>query len=118
MPLLLYSQVALLAYFNSASSGLNFVALRFTNFTVRIDPKLLKPMFALNNVLFFFTMLNTPSDAFECGSTSTSFATLNKRRDQSDTSQTNLSFYLYIPIKYQLCSTWFFHHNNYKHSPN
>ena len=66
MPLLLYSQVALLAYFNNASSGLNFVALRFTNFTVRIDPKLLKPMFALNNVLFFFTMLNTPfSDAFE-----------------------------------------------------
>ena len=36
-------------------------------------------------------------------------------RDQIDTSQCNLSFHLYTPRKYHLCSTWFFHHNNYKH---
>ena len=50
---LLYSQVALLPDFNSALSGLNFVALVLANFTVRIESKVLKPMLALNGVLFF-----------------------------------------------------------------
>ena len=39
----LYPQVVLLADFNSALSGLNFVALWLANFTVRIDLKVLKP---------------------------------------------------------------------------
>ena len=112
--LLLNSEVALLADFDSTLSGLNFVAFGLANFTVRIDSKVLKPMLAVNGVLFLFTMLNIlSSDALEGGSTSTSFATLNKRLNIS---QCNLSFHLYILIKYQLCSTWFFHHNNYKHS--
>ena len=54
--LLLNSQVALLADFDSTLSGLNFVAFRLANFTVRIDPKVLKPMVAVNGVSFFFTM--------------------------------------------------------------
>ena len=62
----LYPQVALLAGFKSALSGLNFVAFKLANFTVRIDLKVLKPMLALNGVLFFFTMLNAlSSDTFE-----------------------------------------------------
>ena len=54
--LLLNSQVALLADFDSTLSGLNFVAFRLTKFTVRIDPKVLKSMVAVNGVSFFFTM--------------------------------------------------------------
>ena len=51
---------------NSALSGLNFVALGLANFTIRIDFIVLKPMLALNGVLFFFTILNTlSSDASE-----------------------------------------------------
>ena len=69
----------------------------------------------LNGVLFFFTMLNTLySDAFE--EVALALVLQLWTRDQIDTSQCNLSFYLYIPIKCQLCSTCFFHHNNYKHS--
>ena len=77
--LLLYSQVALLADFKSALSGLNFVALGLASFTVNIEPKLLNSILAGNVVLFLRTMLNTlSSDALECGSTSTSLTTLNK----------------------------------------
>ena len=57
--LLLYSKVSLLADFNGVFSGLNFVAFGLANFTVRINPKVLKPMLGLNGVSFFFTMLNT-----------------------------------------------------------
>ena len=77
--LLLYSQVALLADFKSALSGLNFVALGLANFTVNIEPKVLNPILARNVVLFLRTMLNTLSSyALECGSISTSLKTLNK----------------------------------------
>ena len=77
--LLLYSQVALLADFKSALSGLNFVALGLASFTVNIEPKVLNLIPARNVVLFLRTMLNTlSSDALECGSTSTSLTTLNK----------------------------------------
>ena len=54
--LLLYSQAALLADFNSGLSGLNFVSFGLDNFTVKIDPTVLKPKLAY--VLFFFTKLN------------------------------------------------------------
>ena len=65
--LLLYSQVALLADFKSALSGLNFVALGLASFTVKIKPKVLNPIVARNIVLFLRTMLNTLSfDALEC----------------------------------------------------
>ena len=57
--LLLYSEVSLLAEFNGVFSGLNFVAFGLANVTVRINPKVLKLMLALNGVSFFFTMLNT-----------------------------------------------------------
>ena len=50
--LLLYSQVALLADFKSALSGLNFVALRLPSFTVNIERKVLNPILAGNFVLF------------------------------------------------------------------
>ena len=77
--LLLYSQVALLADFKSALSGLNFVALGLASFTVKIKPKVLNPIVARNIVLFLRTMLNTLSfDALECGSTSTS-STISKK---------------------------------------
>ena len=77
--LLLYSQVALLADFKSALSGLNFVALGLASFTVNIEPKVLSSIQARNVVLFLRTILNTlSSDALECGSTSTSLTTLNK----------------------------------------
>ena len=77
--LLLYSQVALLADFKSALSGLNFVALGLASFTVNIEPKLLNSILAGNVVLFLRTMLNTlSSDALECESTSTYLTTLNK----------------------------------------
>ena len=77
--LLLYSQVALLADFKSALSGLNFVALGLASFTVNIEPKLLNSILAGNVVLFLRTMLNTlSSDALECGSTSTSLTILNR----------------------------------------
>ena len=73
---LLYSQVALLTELNSVLSGLNFAAFGLANFTVRIDPKVLKSMLALN--VFFFTMLNIiSSNAFEWGRTSTSFLNIN-----------------------------------------
>ena len=74
------SLVVLLADFNSALSGLSFVVFGLPNYTVRIDPKVWKPMLALNGVFFFFTMLNIfSSDAFEWGCTSTSFAISDKR---------------------------------------
>ena len=77
--LFLYFQVALLADFKSAFSGLNFAALGLASFTVNIEPKVLNPILARNFVLFLRTMLNTlSSDALECGSTSTSLTTLNK----------------------------------------
>ena len=77
--LLLYSQVALLADFKSALSGLNFVALGLASFTVNIEPKVLNLIPARNVVLFLRTMLNTlSSDALECESTSTYLTTLNK----------------------------------------
>ena len=64
--LLLYSQVSLLAEFNGVFSGLISVTFGLANFTARINPKVLKPMLALNSVSFLFTMLNTLSyDAFE-----------------------------------------------------
>ena len=76
--LLLYSQIALLAYLKSVS-GLNFLALGLASFTVNIEPKVLNPILARNVVLFLRTMLNTlSSDALECGSTSTSLTILNK----------------------------------------
>ena len=74
--LLLYSQVALLADFESALAGLNFVALGLANFTVNIETNMLNPILARNVALFLRTVLNTPSsDALECGSTSTRLAT-------------------------------------------
>ena len=77
--LLLYSQVALLADFKSALSGLNFVALGLASFTVNIESKVLNPIVAQNVVLFLRAMLNTLSfDALECASTSTSLTILNK----------------------------------------
>ena len=50
--LLLYSQVALLADFKSALSGLNFIALGLASFTVNVEPKVLNPILARNFVLF------------------------------------------------------------------
>ena len=77
--LLLYSQVALLAEFKSALSGLNFLALGLASFTGNIEPKVLNPILARNVLLFLRTMLNTfSSDALECESTSTYLTTLNK----------------------------------------
>ena len=75
--LLLYSQVALLADFESALAGLNFVALGLASFTVNIETTMLNPILARKVALFLRTMLNTPSsDALECGSTSTRLAAL------------------------------------------
>ena len=77
--LLLYSEVALLAEFKSALSGLNFLALGLASFTGNIEPKVLNPILARNVLLFLRTMLNTlSSDALECESTSTYLTTLNK----------------------------------------
>ena len=56
--LLLYSQVALLADFKSALSGLNFVALGLASFTVNIEPKVLNTILA-QNVLFLQIIPNT-----------------------------------------------------------
>lgn len=50
---LLYSQVSLLADFNSALPGLNFVAFGLVNFTERTDLKVFKSMLAVNDILFF-----------------------------------------------------------------
>ena len=89
--LLLYSQVALLADFKSALSGLNFVALGLASFTVNIEPKVLNPMLAQNVVLFLQAMVNTlSSDTLECGSTNTSLTTLKKY--QIYASQCSLTF--------------------------
>ena len=55
-----------LADFNRALSGLNFAALRLANFTVIIDPEVLKHTIAVNDILLFFSMLNTlSSNAFK-----------------------------------------------------
>ena len=87
---LLYSQVALLADFENALAGLNFVALGLASFTVNIETNMLNPILARNVVLFLRTVLNTPSsDALECGSTSTR---LDKKKYQIYASQYSLSF--------------------------
>ena len=89
---LLYSQVSLLADFNSALPGLNFVAFGLVNFTERTDLKVLKLMLALNDILFVFTMSNTfSSDEFKWGSASTSFGTLSNRSNLYFPTQSSIS---------------------------
>ena len=114
--LLLYSHIALLDDFNSALSGLTFVAFGLANSTARIDPKVMKPMLALDGFLFFFTMLNTlSSDAFEWGSTTTSFPSLNKRSNWYFLMQSFISS-IYPHISSVVLG--FFHQSNYNHSAN
>ena len=102
-----YSQVALLADFNSALSGLTFIPFGFANFTVRIDLKVLKPIFALNGILFFFTML-TLFLLMHLNEGALVLVSQLWARDQIDTSQSNLLFHRRIPVKYHFWSTWFF----------